>query len=562
MQQSDATVSDSTPAGSCGSTSAPGPRSAGLAAMTGDHDLVIVGAGFAGLAMLNRARGLGLSAIVFERADGVGGTWYWNRYPGARCDIESLEYSYQFDESLQQQWQWSERYATQPELLRYANHVADRFGLREHLRFETTVLAADYDESAGRWTVTTDRGDRVGARFLVMATGCLSSTNLPDFPGRDSFAGPSYHTGQWPREPVDFTGKRVGIIGTGSSAIQSIPIIAEQALTLTVFQRTANYAVPAHNGPIDPGYEARIKADYAGFRARNSRMMPAYGSSYPRNERSALSVDDDERERIFEERWRHGGLPFMGAFNDLMLDPRSNRTAAEFVRRKIREQVRDPALAELLSPRQTIGCKRLCVDTGYYQTFNRPNVTLVDVGAAPIEAITPTGLRTANASYELDCLVYATGFDAMTGTLLKIAITGRGGLRLQDKWHAGPRTYLGLGIAGFPNLFTISGPGSPSVLTNMLVSIEQHVGWIGDCIDWMRRRGRRRIEATEAAEDRWVEHVNAVADATLYPSCNSWYLGANVPGKTRVFMPLIGFPPYVERCAEVAASGYEGFAFD
>ncbi|MFT3802965.1 MAG: NAD(P)/FAD-dependent oxidoreductase [Burkholderiaceae bacterium] len=562
MQQSDATVNDSTPAGAGGPTVAQQPRPAGSTATAGDYDLVIVGAGFAGLAMLHRARAMGLSAIVFERADGVGGTWYWNRYPGARCDVESLEYSYQFDESLQQQWQWSERYATQPELLRYANHVADRFGLREHLRFETTVLAADYDETADRWTVTTDRGDRVGARFLVMATGCLSSTNLPDFPGRDSFAGPSYHTGQWPREPVDFTGKRVGIIGTGSSAIQSIPIIAEQALTLTVFQRTANYAVPAHNGPIDPGYEARIKADYAGFRARNSRMMPAYGSSYPRNERSALSVGDEERERIFEERWRHGGLPFMGAFNDLMLDPRANRTAAEFVRRKIREQVRDPALADLLSPRQTIGCKRLCVDTGYYQAFNRPNVTLVDVSDAPIEAITPTGLRTANASYEFDCLVYATGFDAMTGTLLKIAITGRGGLRLQDKWHAGPRTYLGLGIAGFPNLFTISGPGSPSVLTNMLVSIEQHVGWIGDCIDWMRRQGRRRIEATEAAEDRWVEHVNAVADATLYPTCNSWYLGANVPGKTRVFMPLIGFPPYVQRCAEVAASGYQGFVFD
>ena len=522
-------------------------------------DVVIVGAGFAGMYMLHRVRGLGLSARVFEAGSGVGGTWFWNRYPGARCDVESMEYSYQFSEDLQQQWRWTERYAAQPEILKYANHVADRFGLRPHIQFDTRVLAAEFDEATARWTVSTSDGKRTMARFLVVATGCLSSANRPAFKGLQSFSGPTYHTGEWPPEGVDFSGQRVGVIGTGSSAVQSIPIIAEQARELVVFQRTATYSVPARNGPLDQEYEARIKADYAGFRARNRMMQNAFGSQTPRNEGLAATATEDEHLKAFDARWERGGLPFLGAFCDLLLDTRANEAAAEYVRARIRDVVRDPAMAALLTPKQVIGCKRLCIDSGYYETFNRPNVRLVDVGSAPIDEITPRGLRTGGRAFELDSIVFATGFDAMTGTLLKIDIRGRGGRTLRDKWHAGPRTYLGLGIEGFPNLFTVSGPGSPSVLTNMIVSIEQHVDWIADCLDYLRARGHATIEARGEAEDQWVDHVNTVAGRTLFPSCNSWYLGANVPGKTRVFMPLVGFPPYVEKCNEVAARGYEGF---
>ena len=523
-------------------------------------DAVIVGAGFAGLYMLHRVRRLGLKARVFEAGSGVGGTWYWNRYPGARCDVESLEYSYQFDEALQQEWKWSERFAPQVEILRYAEHVADRFGLRSDIQFDTRVEAAVYDEAAGRWSVTASDGAETSGQFLILATGCLSSTNLPEIKGLESFAGERYHTGRWPHHAVDFSGKRIGVIGTGSSAIQAVPVIARQAKALVVFQRTPTYSVPARNGAIDPGYEARIKADYAGFRARNSRMPNAFGSNLPRSEASALSATPEERGRAFEERWRRGGLPFLGAFGDLMLNGEANAAAAEFVRGKIRGIVKDPATAARLTPRQPIGCKRLCVDTDYYATFNRPNVRLVDLGEAPIEAITAAGVIAGGEEHALDCLVFATGFDAMTGPLLAIDIRGRGGQALRDKWRGGPRSYLGLGSAGFPNLFIITGPGSPSVLTNMMVSIEQHVNWIADCLAWMRRNGHARIEATAAAEDEWGGHVNAVAERTLYPTCNSWYLGANVPGKPRVFMPLIGFPPYVEKCDAVAARGYEGFA--
>ena len=522
-------------------------------------DIVIVGAGFAGMYMLHRARGLGLAARVFEAGSGVGGTWYWNRYPGARCDVESMEYSYQFDEALQQEWRWSERFATQPEIMRYANHVADRFDLRRDIQFDTRVVAATYDEAAKRWTVRTDDGTETSAQFLVMATGCLSSTNLPDIKGLEDFAGDRYHTGEWPHEEIDFTGKRVGVIGTGSSAIQAIPIIARQAQSLTVFQRTANYSVPAHNAPLDPAYEARIKADYANFRARNSLQINAFGSNLPRSSIPARDMTPAERRAAFEARWQYGGLFFLGALGDLLLDKEANDMAAEFVREKIRAIVRNPRVAELLSPKQVIGCKRLCVDSSYYATFNRPNVRLVDISRRGIDEITRSAARVNGASFELDALVFATGFDAMTGTLLKIDIRGRGGRTLRAAWEAGPRTYLGLSVAGFPNLFTISGPGSPSVLTNMIVSIEQHVNWIADCIARLRAQGRATIEARPGAQEAWVEHVNAVAGRTLYPQCNSWYLGANVPGKTRVFMPLLGFPDYVKRCNEVVARGYEGF---
>ena len=509
--------------------------------------------------MLHRARRLGLQARVFEAGSGVGGTWYWNRYPGARCDVESLEYSYGFNEALQQQWQWRERYASQPEILRYANHVADRFELRADIQLGTRVTTAVWDESGTSWRVSTGDGAQVAARYLVMATGCLSSANLPQIKGRESFAGKSYHTGQWPHEKVDFRGKRVGVIGTGSSAVQSIPVIAEEAAELYVFQRTATYSAPARNGPLDPGYAARIKGDYAGFRARNRRMPAAFGSSMPRHEGSALAMGAENRVLAYEACWQRGGLGFMRTFEDLILDQRANETAAEFVRGKIRDVVRDPDVAQILLPRQTIGCKRMCVDSGYYEAFNRPNVHLVDISRGGIDEITPRGLKAAGREYLLDRIVYATGFDAMTGSLLRMDIRGRGGLALKDKWSAGPRSYLGLGVAGFPNLFIVTGPGSPSVLTNMIVSIEQQVEWIAECVAFLRAQGRSLIEASGAAEEQWVAHVNAVAEKTVYPTCNSWYLGANVPGKTRVFMPLVGFPPYAERCNEVAARGYEGF---
>jgi len=522
-----------------------------------DFAAVIVGAGLAGLYMLHRLREAGLSARVFEAGSGIGGTWFWNRYPGARCDIESMEYSYQFSEELQQEWAWSERYATQPEILRYIEHVADRFGLRDGIQLETRVEAAHFDEPSGQWRVRTQH-EAVTATFYILATGCLSSTNTPDLPGLDEFAGAAYHTGRWPHEGVDFTGKRVGMIGTGSSAIQSIPLIAAQAERLTVFQRTPNYSIPAHNAALQPEEVARIKADYGGFRARNAQLP--FGASFEPGEASAREVGAEVLRQEYDAKWKIGGLGFITAFEDLLFDEDANATAAEYVRERIRESVHDPAVADLLSPRTTVGCKRLCVDTDYYATFNRPNVSLVDVSDTPIDLVTPSGLRTGGREYLLDAIVFATGFDAMTGALLSIDIRGVRGRSLADKWAEGPRTYLGLGTAGFPNLFTITGPGSPSVLSNMVPSIEQHVNWIADCIVYLRERGLDRIEVEPNAEDAWVAHVNQVADLTLYPKCNSWYLGANVPGKPRVFMPYLGYPTYVQKCNEVTARGYEGFA--
>jgi cyclohexanone monooxygenase len=523
-------------------------------------DVVVVGAGFAGLYMLHRLRGAGWTAQGFEAGAGVGGTWYWNRYPGARCDVESLEYSYSFDPDLQDEWEWTERYAGQPEILRYLDHVADRFDLRRDITFDTRVLGATFDEGTSGWTVTTDAGDEVACQFVVMATGCLSSANMPEIPGLESFAGGVFHTGRWPHEGVDFSGKRVGVIGTGSSGIQSIPIIAEQAAHLTVFQRTPNYSVPARNAPLDPEEQKAIKADYTSFRALNRMMPTGFGSRTKFPEKSALEAEPGERVEEFEWRWERGGFGFLAAYTDLTLDRAANEPAAEFVRGKIRELVDDPAVAEMLSPKQVIGCKRLCLDTGYFETFNRPNVRLVDISAGPIEEITPFGLRAGGDDFELDCIVFATGFDAMTGSLLRMDLKGRQGATLRDAWHAGPRTYLGLGVPDFPNLFIITGPGSPSVLTNMVVSIEQHVDWIVACLEHLRTNELARIEATQEAADQWVDYVNSVADLTLFPTCNSWYLGANVPGKPRVFMPLPGFPPYAEQCADVAQHGYRGFA--
>jgi cation diffusion facilitator CzcD-associated flavoprotein CzcO len=522
-------------------------------------DVVVVGAGFAGMYMLHRLRAIGLRARVLEAGSDVGGTWYWNRYPGARCDIESMQYSYQFSDPLQQAWQWSERYAAQPEILRYAQHVADRFDLRRDIRFDTRVEAATFDETTGRWLIASSDGTRLKATFCVMATGCLSAPNLPDFEGRASFDGPTYLTACWPHEEVDFTGARVAVIGTGSSAIQSIPIIARQAAHLYVFQRTANYSIPAHNRPLAPEAVRAIKADYASLRARAWQSPTGVDFHYRRQ--SALEATREERQREYEARWRQGGLGFMGAFGDLMLSHEANATAAKFVRAKIRDTVRDPEVAQKLSPRNIIGAKRLCVDTGYYATFNRPNVTLIDVGDVPIDQITAEGVRAHGRTYAVDAIVYATGFDAMTGALLRIDIRGRGGVRLRDRWASGPRAYLGLQVAGFPNLFTITGPGSPSVLTNMLPSIEQHVNWIAVCLDHMQARAVACVEASAQAEDAWMAHVEEAASASIKGTTGSWYIGANIAGKPRVFMPYLGgVPAYLKKCDEVVANGYEGFS--
>ncbi len=553
--------------GTIAAMAASGSNSNGTTGEPEGFDVVVVGAGFAGMYMLYRLRELGLTARAFETGDGVGGTWYWNRYPGARCDVESMQYSYSFDEALQQEWDWTERYAGQPEILRYANHVADRFDLRTDIDFESRVAAAHFDEAADRWNVTvqhrTEDGSiaeqRYSSRFFILATGCLSSANRPEFDGMDDFSGEIYHTGDWPHEPVDFTGKRVGIIGTGSSSIQSIPVIAAEAEALTVFQRTANYSVPARNRPLDPGEAERIKADYQALRDRAATMPSGIAPGLPVGETSVLDVGEEEWRAEFERRWDHGGFTFMRGFNDLLLRGESNEVAAGFVRERIQEIVDDPATAELLSPKQVIGCKRLCLDSNYFETFNHDHVDLVDISSTPIERFTTDGVVVDGSEHAFDCIVLATGFDAMTGSIRKIDIRGVGGESISDKWEAGPVNYLGLSVVGFPNMFTISGPGSPSVLTNMIVSIQQHVEWIAACLDHIRANGVRRIEATPEAERDWVSHVNELADATLYPTCNSWYLGANIPGKPRVFMPLLGFPAYVEKCDEVVAAGYEGF---
>jgi cyclohexanone monooxygenase len=531
---------------------------AGGSGQSSDFDAVIVGAGFAGLYMLYRLRNLGLSARIYEAGGGIGGTWYWNRYPGARCDVESMDYSYSFSDELQQEWHWTERYASQLEILSYIEHVADRFDLRHDIQLETRVTAARFDEAAHRWQIETDRGDSVSARFCIMATGCLSTARIPAFPGLEHFAGATYHTSHWPHRDVDFTGQRVGVIGTGSSAIQSIPIIARQAASLVVFQRTPNFSVPARNRPLDPEYERRVKADYAEFRrqARESRV----GYVVPVNGQSALAVSPAERQREYEMRWQRGGLGFAAAYTDLLTRKEANDTAAEFFQTKICAIVRDAAVAEALVPKDyPLGTKRICVDTDYYDTFNRDNVTLVDLRREPIEAITARGVQTEATEYACDSIVFATGFDAMTGALLEIDIRGRGGT-LRQKWADGPRTYLGIAIAGFPNLFTITGPGSPSVISNMMVSIEQHVDWIADCLAQLQVQGHQTIEATAEAEDAWVTHVNEVANATLYPLARSWYTGANIPGKPRVFMPYVGgVGTYRKHCDTVAAKNYEGF---
>jgi cyclohexanone monooxygenase len=524
------------------------------------YDAIVIGAGLSGLYQLYRLRELGLRTRVIEAADGVGGTWYWNRYPGARCDVQSMSYSYSFSPELEQEWTWTEKYPTQPEILRYINHVADRFELWPDITFNTRVTEAHYDEIDRRWLVTTDAGGEFGAQFLIMATGCLSAPKLPEIPGLERYRGRVHQTANWGKDEVRFDGLRVGVIGTGSSGIQCIPIIAEQAADLTVFQRTPNFSMPARNRPLSAEEVAGMKADYGAWREaqRTSRAgIPAQETL-----ESALAASDAERAAKYQAAWDRGELTaLIGTYIDILIDPAANATAAEFVRDKIRATVHDPEVAEALCPRTfPVGTKRMCLDTGYYETYNRPNVHLVDLRKTPLTEFTPTGIRTTTAEYALDAIVFATGFDAMTGALTAIDIRGRNGVDLASQWSAGPRNYLGLAMAGFPNLFTITGPLSPSVLSNMVVSIEQHVDFVTDCIAYMRERGYDIVEATPAAQDEWVQHVAEVGSFTLFPQAESWYTGANVPGKPRVFMPYIGgVGEFRIKCAAVAASGYEGF---
>ena len=526
------------------------------------HDAVIVGAGFAGLYQLHRLRGLGFTTRVFERGGDVGGTWYWNRYPGARCDVESMQYSYSVDDALQQQWHWPEKYSAQPDILAYAKHVADRLDLRRDITFDTEVRAAHFDEHTRRWRIETEHGERISAQHLIMATGCISRAQIPAIAGFERYRGATYHTGRWPHEPVDFSGQRIAVVGTGSSGIQAIPVLAEQAAHLTVFQRTPHYSLPSQNEPMSPAYEAEWKHDYVQRRAE-MRYAP-HGSLKDLNDAPAQSVSEAEREAIYQRRWDIGGVGYLGAFNNLLSDLEANDTASEFVRAKIRAIVKDPVTAERLSPRTyPIGTKRICIDTGYFETYNRDNVELVDISRDGIECMTPQGLVAGGRAYAFDAIVFATGFDAMTGTLFNVDIRGRNALALKEKWHAGPRTYLGLMSESFPNLFMITGPGSPSVKSNMIISIEQHVDLVTDTLAHMRERDLALIEPRRSDEDAWVEHVQQVADATLFPRANSWYMGANIPGKPRLFMPYIGgVGRYRRICEEVVADGYRGFRFE
>ena len=520
-------------------------------------DAIVVGAGFAGIYMLHRLKQQGLNSRVYEAGTGVGGTWFWNRYPGARCDIPSMEYSYQFSDELQQEWEWTEKYATQPEILKYAEHVVGRFDLGEDIQFETRVSSAVFDEAKGCWQLQLDTDETVLTKYVVMATGCLSVPNFPRISGIDDFTGPIYHTGLWPHEGVDFKGKKVAVIGTGSSAIQSLPIIAAEASTLTIFQRTANYSIPARNEPLEPGYVDEIKARYRSYRGENWER--GFGADFRDNDQSALEVGDEDRRAEYEDRWARGGLPFLAAYNDLVFDDQANGTARDFFREKIAEKIEDRELAKKLIPDFPIGCKRLCVDTDYYEIYNQDHVQLVDINEQPIEEVTKNGIRTSTMNYEADIIVLATGFDAMTGAVTRIDIRGRDNRTLEQKWAEGPRAFLGLATEGFPNMFLVTGPGSPSVLSNMLPSIEQHVEWISDCIEYLTENQYKTIDVDAIAEDAWVSHVNEVGDTSVYPRCNSWYLGSNVEGKKRVFMPYLGVPPYVEKCRQVVDDGYDGF---
>jgi cyclohexanone monooxygenase len=525
------------------------------------YDVVIVGAGFAGLYMLHSVRNIGLSAKLIEAGDGVGGTWYWNRYPGARVDVESIDYCYGFSEEILSAWRWSERFATQPEVLSYLEFVANRLDLLRDIGFGKKVTAAHFVDSSARWNIATDCGDVYSAKYYIMATGALSLSYIPPFSGLETFGGAWYHTGRWPHHPVEFAGKHVGVIGTGSSGIQAIPKIAETAKQVTVFQRTANFSLPAQNRPLgEESVQADVSAHIAWKKEGRRSFMGAVVTP-PRFGPSAKAAAAEELEHQLELRWQHGGTCLLAAYGDTLFDAESNDLVSDFIRRKIHSIVDDPAVADLLSPSDhPVGTKRICVDTEYFATYNRPNVTLVDVSATPIVGFNETGVMTAAGEYEIDIVVFATGYDAMSGPLLNVDIRGRAGLRLRDAWESGPAMYLGLAVAGFPNMFGISGPGSPSVRANMATAIEQHVEWITDCLSFMEKNDLETIEAETEAQVSWVAHVAEVADKTLFGSVASWYDGGNIAGKPRVFMPYLGgFDKYCDRCEEVASGPYQGF---
>ncbi|MEJ2408786.1 MAG: NAD(P)/FAD-dependent oxidoreductase [Novosphingobium sp.] len=529
-------------------------------------DALIVGAGAAGLYALYHMRERGLSAVIWEAADGVGGTWHWNRYPGARVDIESVEYCYSFSEELQQEWEWTERYAAQDELLRYFNHVADRFDLRPSIALETRVASAVFDEASNLWEVTSDNGHVAYARFCIMATGFLSAPNQPKFIGMDDFKGEQYHTAYWPREGVDFSGKRVAMIGTGSSGIQCIPVIAEQAQHLTVFQRTAPYSVPLRNCPMPPEYLRAVRADYPEWRRREREE--SFGGWIAVNfeyadlvTQSVFDVSEEERLALYEDRWKSGGLAMYNIYPDTVADLKANETISSFLQEKIRARVKDPKLAELLTPKGYPALtKRLCCDTNYYETYNRDNVSLVDISQDPIDHVSEKGIVVAGTEYEVDAIVYATGFDALSGALLRFDIRGRGGVQLKDHWSGGARTALGLMAAGFPNMFLLDGPGSPCPLFQPILLSEDQVRWVGDCISYLDNESVRTIEPTREAEDSWLEKCGAALNATLFPLANSWYVGANIEGKKPIGLAYFGgIQNYWAHCRDAAAQGYTGF---
>lgn len=526
--------------------------------MTTLVDALVVGAGFAGLRTLHTLRGQGFSVVVLEAGEAIGGVWQFNQYPGARCDVESYDYSYRFSPELEQEWRWSERYATQPEILRYINHVADRFDLRRDIELNTRMERATFDEATARWTVEASDGRRWNAEKLILAVGQLSTPKATRYPGQDDFAGRIISSARWPKDPVDFAGKRVAIIGTGSSGVQMTPVIAKEAAHLTVFQRTANYSIPAANAPVTDAEDSAVKADYPARReaARNSPS----GLGFVPDTRAAIDVPEDERTAAFEAAWNRLGFGFALTFKDILLDQRSNDTASAFIRGKIAEQVDDPAVRAKLTPGDfPFGTRRPSVDSGYFTAFNRPNVALVDISETAIERFTEGGIKTSDAEYPFDIVIYATGFDAFTGSLLKPEIVGRGGRTLREAWAAGPTSFLGIGVNGFPNMFVIVGPGSPSLLSNVLLSTEEQVDWLATLFERCRADGINEIEATAAAERDWVEHVNAKARETLYLKTPSYYMGAEMPGKPQVFMPYSGGVRGYRRILErTAASGYEG----
>ena len=523
-------------------------------------DVVIVGAGFGGLYAIHRLRGMGLSVLALEAGSDIGGTWFWNRYPGARCDVSSIEYSYSFSDALVNEWTWTERFAAQPEILDYINFVADKFRLRDNVVLNRTVTSMDFDSGSNSWTVNTDKGDSIRARYCILATGPLSKPQKPVIPGTEEFAGQCYHTGDWPHHPVDFSGLQVGVIGTGSSGIQAIPQIAQQAEHLYVFQRTPNFSAPARNRPLSADDIRRARETFAEVRAYAKRTKMGIGL-YATTAWSALELNESERQEVLEAFWEKGGLEFLRAFPDLLINAKANDVAAEFVREKIRHVVNDRDVADLLAPTDHyIGAKRLCSDTSYFETFNRTNVTLVDIRKHPIESITPQGLRTSEREFALDAIVFATGYDALTGAIDAIKITTDGKDSVRARWTRGPTTYLGMMVSGFPNLFILAGPGSPSILGNVIVILEYQVEWIRDLLTRMLGQRLTRVEPEASAEEEWVNTVRQAAERTLRADAKSWYTGANIPGKPRVFLPYSGgFDAYIQKCDSVAKDNYAGF---